>query len=123
VIGTRFVEALAARDAAALAELLHPEIDFRAVTPGRAWEAQDSDAVMEVLLGNWIEESDRVDGLSVEDDTFMDRRRLRYSMQGSNDDGPFAFEQQAYLTERDGKIDWIRIVCSGFRPLAQTGSE
>ena len=123
MIGTRFAEALAARDADTLAEVLHPEVDFRGVTPSRAWEAQDRDGALEILLGSWIDESDRIDDVSVEDGTFMDRERLRYSMQGSNEDGPFAVEQQAYLTERDGKIGWIRVVCSGFRPLAQTGSE
>jgi hypothetical protein len=25
-------------------------------------------------------------------------------------------EQQAYLSTRDGQIDWMRVVCSGFRP-------
>jgi len=24
-------------------------------------------------------------------------------------------EQQAYFTERDGRIDWMRVLCSGFR--------
>jgi hypothetical protein len=123
VLGTRFVEALAARDAAALADLLHPEIDFRGLTPSRAWEAQDRDAVMEILLDQWIEASDRIEGLSVQDDTFMDRQRLRYCMQGTNEDGPFAVEQQAYLTERDGQIGWMRVLCSGFRPRDQAGSE
>jgi hypothetical protein len=123
MIGKRFAEALAARDADALADVLDPQVDFRGVTPSRSWEAQDRDGALEILLGSWIEASDRIENLNVEDDTFMDRERLRYSMQGSNEDGPFAVEQQAYLTEREGKIDWIRVVCSGFRPLAQTGSE
>jgi hypothetical protein len=31
-------------------------------------------------------------------------------------DGRFVVEQQAYLAERDGRIGWMRVVCSGFRP-------
>lgn len=26
-------------------------------------------------------------------------------------------EQQAYLSGRDGRIGWTRVVCSGFRPV------
>jgi hypothetical protein len=32
-------------------------------------------------------------------------------------DGDFVVEQQAYIEERDGQIGWMRVVCSGFRPL------
>jgi hypothetical protein len=32
-------------------------------------------------------------------------------------DGRFLVEQQAYIGERDGKIDWMRVVCSGYRPV------
>jgi hypothetical protein len=31
-------------------------------------------------------------------------------------DGRYLIEQQAYLSERDGKIGWLRILCSGLRP-------
>jgi hypothetical protein len=26
------------------------------------------------------------------------------------------FEQLAYFTESDGRIDWMRVICSGMRP-------
>ena len=38
-LGPRFVAALAAKDHAELASLLHPGVDFRGMTPGRFWEA------------------------------------------------------------------------------------
>jgi hypothetical protein len=28
----------------------------------------------------------------------------------------FVVEQQAYTTEKDGRINWMRVLCSGFRP-------
>ena len=37
------------------------------------------------------------------------------SVRGHNRDGPMIVEQQAHLAERDGLIDWMRIVCSGQR--------
>ena len=72
--------------------------------------------------GTEIEDHDRglaydhVDELvAVETDAFADRQRVAYRLRGHNDDGPFVVEQQAYFTERDGRIDWMRVLCSGFR--------
>jgi hypothetical protein len=117
-LGTRFVDALAAKDAEGLAALVHPEIDFRALTPGRFWEARDPDAVLGIVLGDWFEPSDELEELVlVEGDAFADRQRVRFRFRGRNADGPFIVEQQAYLSERDGRIGWMRLVCSGFRPV------
>ena len=30
-------------------------------------------------------------------------------------DGQFVVEQQAYYMQRDGRISWMRVLCSGFR--------
>ena len=45
-----------------------------------------------------------------------DRERVGYRFSVTNPDGDFLVEQQAYLEERDGRICWMRVVCSGFRP-------
>ncbi len=69
------------------------------------------------VLPLWLEESDHVEELlEVESGAVSDRQRVSYQLRGHNDDGPFIVEQQAYFTERDGRIDWIRVLCSGFRP-------
>ncbi len=100
-----------------MAELLHPEIEFRAVTPSRSWSADRSREVIDGILRQWLEDSDRVDELvELETDSFADRERVGYRLRGHNPDGPFVVEQQAYLAVRDGRIGWMRVVCSGFRP-------
>ena len=58
--GAAFADAIASKDYAPIAELLHPEVDFRALT---------------------------------------------------------LVEQRAFLRERDGRIGWVRLVCSGSRPV------
>ncbi len=103
-VGELFVEAFAAKDFRRAGELLDPEVDFRALTPNRAWEASSADAVSAVLA-EWLEDSDHVDELfGVETGGVADRKRVTYRVRGSNDDGPFVFEQQAYYTEREGRI-------------------
>jgi hypothetical protein len=116
-LGTDFARALAAKDAVAIRELIHPEIDFRGLTPNRAWEASDRDELISILLESWFEADDEIEALeSVETDTLADRERVGYRFSVTNPDGRHLVEQQAYLEDRDGKIAWMRVVCSGFRP-------
>jgi hypothetical protein len=115
--GSRFAGALAAKDTVAMHELLDPQIDFRALTPSRSWEADDPQAVLEIIFGSWFEDSDRIEALeSVETDAVADREQLRYRLAVSNPEGRFIVEQQGYLSSgADGRIEWMRLVCSGFR--------
>jgi hypothetical protein len=117
-LGADFARALAAKDFDRISDLIHPEVDFRGLTPSRAWEASDRDAVITGVLRQWIEDDDDVEALeSVETDSFADRERVGYRFRVRNPDGLFLVEQQAYLAERDGRIGWMRVVCSGFRPI------
>ena len=116
-VGERFVEAFAAKDFERAGELLDPEVDFRALTPNRAWEASGARAVVGEVLTRWLEDSDHVEGITdVETSEVADRMRVAFRIRGRNDDGPFVLEQQAYYTECDGRIDWLRMLCSGMRP-------
>jgi hypothetical protein len=117
-LGSGFAEALARKDFDAVASLLHPEVDFRGLTPKRNWEASNPGDVIQGILRQWFEDSDNIDELlDVQTDSFSDRERVGYRFRGHNPDGDFVVEQQAYIGERDGQIGWMRVVCSGFRPL------
>jgi hypothetical protein len=116
-LGADFARAFAGKDSARMRELLHPEVDFKGLTPSRSWEANGPDAVLDILFGSWLEDTDNIEALEeVEDDSVADRERVGYRCSVTNPDGRFVFEQQAYLSARDGQIDWMRVVCSGFRP-------
>ena len=117
-LGAEFAQALAVKDFNRVLDLLHPEIDFRALTPRRNWEASDPEAVISGILRQWFDDSDEIEGLErLEGDSFADRERIGYRFSVRNPDGHVLVEQQAYLSERDGRIGWMRVVCSGFRPV------
>jgi hypothetical protein len=116
-LGEQFARAVAAKDDARLGELLHPDLDFRAMTPKRYWEASDPAGVLDAIHV-WFGDGDTIEGLaSLQQDTFADRERVGYRLQVRNADGDHLVEQQAYLTEADGRIGWLRIMCSGYRPV------
>jgi hypothetical protein len=101
-----------------LLELFAPEIDFQAMTPRRTWEARDPETVLSILFGHWFEDADDIETLQALDtDSFADRQRVGYRFSISNPEGRFLVEQQAYLSERDGQIVWMRVLCSGYRPI------
>jgi hypothetical protein len=117
-LGAEFARALAEKDSSRMLDLMHPEIDFRGMTPSRTWEANDPNEVISVLLTYWFEETDEIESLDqLESDTVADRQRVGYRFRVSNPDGRFVVEQQAYLSARDGQIDWMRVLCSGYRPV------
>ena len=119
-LGAEFARAIARKDSLRLLEILAPEIDFQAMTPRRTWQAADPEEVLTILFGSWFDESDEIESLeAVDTDGFADRQRVRYRLSVSNPEGRFLVEQQAYLSERDGRIEWMRVLCSGYRPAAQ----
>ena len=117
-VGESFVAALAAKDPGALRAVLAPDLDFRALTPGRFWEASSADAVVDdVVLGHWFEPSDHITHVvRVETGTVAHRHRVSYRLAVTNDDGDHVVEQQAYYETDGTRITWLRIMCAGFLP-------
>jgi hypothetical protein len=116
-LGAQFATALAAKDFDRVRALLHPEIDFRGMTPSRFWEAGDRDALIADVLQQWFEPSDEIESVeAIQTGVIADRERVGYRFSVRNPDGHFTVEQQAYLGAVDGQIAWLRVMCSGFRP-------
>ena len=101
---------------------MHVDVDFRAMTPKRMWEADDPEGV-EGVLRAWFEHPerkvDRVDATepaSVEDTT-----RVGWRVYGSEGEDSFVYEQQAFVREDGEKVVWMRVMCSGPRVVAGQG--
>jgi hypothetical protein len=115
-LGEAYVEAVVAGDADGMRGLLAGDVDFRAVTPRRAWEAGTPDDVLDIVLGHWFTPADGPRELvKTSRDRFADRERVDYRMLVHGPDGDTLVEQTAYYEVRDGRIGWMRIACSGFR--------
>jgi hypothetical protein len=117
-VATAFVDAIVARDVTKAVALLHPEIDFRAMTPNRFWDEKDRDGV-EAILRTWLEDPDEeVHGVEATGPvSIKDTVRVGWRVRISDADGPHIFEQQAYIRERGDQIEWMRVMCSGWIPL------
>jgi hypothetical protein len=47
----------------------------------------------------------------------VDRERIGWRLAVRCPDGKYVVEQQAYLSVADGRIAWLRVMCSGFRKV------
>ena len=123
-VGERFVLALAGKDAAGLRAALAPDVRFRGLTPGRAWEATGVDATLDVLFGSWFEATDYIDEVvSHEIHPVVDKIAVRYCFRVRNGDGAFLVEQQGYVSlDEHGRMADVAIVCSGYRPVDGAGA-
>lgn len=113
--GAAFAYALAKKDEPAVRAVTSPELDFRALTPGRFWEAGTQDELLAILFGTWLEPADEVVELvSVTTGEVSTRQHVTYRLHLRNADGDSLMEQQMYYQATDGRITWARLMCSGF---------
>jgi len=115
-LGERFAYAIAAQDAAALKALLAPNVSFRALTPGKFWDGEDADQVIDgVILGKWFPPERSITAIvSVARGTVGAVDHVAYRFRARLPDGDFVIEQQAYLKTEGDRICWLQILCSGF---------
>ena len=113
------VEAIVARDFELARDTLDPAIDFRGMTPRRIWEAGDPTGVEDVLR-TWLDDPDEeIASVEATEPVLVeDTVRVGWRVRGTGARGPFVYEQQAYAREQDGRVVWLRVVCSGPRPTA-----
>jgi hypothetical protein len=119
-LGARFARAIADKDTEALTAVLSPDVDFKALTPRKFWEGDSAADVLEAVFGSWFGESDDIDTAQVEvtaGTPVEDTQQVGYRFAITNPDGQHTVEQQAYYRAEGDRIGYLRIVCSGYRPV------
>ncbi len=117
--GEKFARAVAAKDQAALRAVLSDTIDFQALTPGRVFHAASgTELAVEVILGTWFARAQMDELCAVTAGRVADREHVAYRVRLHADGDEYLVEQQAYYqTADDGRISWMRVLCSGYQPL------
>ncbi len=108
----RLVEALAAQDFEAVAGCVSRECRVRAYTPNHVFGGFGPDIVAETFR-NWV--GGATDLVVVESaiEPILDRVRLRYCIEVSEDGQRKRFEQMGYVQVVNGEITDLAMVCSG----------
>jgi TusA-related sulfurtransferase len=111
---TALAAAIADRCRPRLEALLHPEVRLRALLPRRSVDLAGAGAVAAELVG-WFDGIAEVSVLRTTVEPVGDVWHVGYRLGLT---AGLVTEQHIYLTLRDGAIDGMRLLCSGFRPAA-----
>jgi ketosteroid isomerase-like protein len=114
-IGTRFVEAIGARDRAALAACFAGDAQFRALIPPGLRERTGAGDAADLVV-SWFADSTELELVAARAETVGDRLHLAYRFRGVEEGEPYVVEQQVYCAVTDGRIASASLLCSGFRP-------
>ena len=117
-IGTRLVEAIAARDRESLAACFAADADFRALIPPGLRERTGAGDASEIVM-SWFADATELELVRSHVETVGDRLHVAYNFRGVEEGEPFVVEQQLYCETSDGKIVSASLLCSGFRPPAE----
>jgi hypothetical protein len=114
-IGTRFVQAVAAQDEAAIADCFTRGVVFRALVPPGLRERTGADDAAALVAG-WFADWTDLELVESRTDEVGDRVHIAYRFEGVEDGEPHVVEQQLYCVLTDGVIESADLLCSGSRP-------
>jgi ketosteroid isomerase-like protein len=115
VVGTEFVEAIAARDIASLAACFAGDVEFRAlITPGLR-ERTGADEAAALVFG-WFADSTELHLVESRTEEVGDRLHIAYRFEGVEENERYVVEQHVFCELADGVIGRAQLLCSGFRP-------
>ena|SRR5436190_22831512 len=106
-IGPRFVEAVAAQDASAIAACLAPRVEFRALIPPGLRErtgAEDAAA----LVAGWFSDSTELDLIESRAEEVADRLHLAYRFEGIEDGDPRLSPSRSRVSTQARRTAWAR---------------
>lgn len=108
-----FVEALARQDFARLAELLAPDVQFRALLPERFEEHEGASAFIGRFT-DWYGDADHLELLASNTGRMGDRDLVRFRFRLHDPDGWSEIEQHLICDGSGGAIERVDLLCSGF---------
>src|SRR3954454_20819449 len=107
-MGKTLATAIATKDAGAVRTLLAAGVDFKALTPGRFWEAHTSEEVLDAFFGHWFDAGDEIKSLlACQTGSVGTRESVTYRLHVTHPDEQFEVEQQAYFNVVDGRISFL----------------
>jgi hypothetical protein len=115
MIGTRFVEAIAAQDASAIAACFTDSVEFRALIPPGLRERKGAEEAAALVAG-WFADSTELHLVESRTEEVADRLHIAYRFEGVEEDEPYVVEQHVFCELADGAIERAHLLCSGFRP-------
>jgi ketosteroid isomerase-like protein len=118
-VGGQLVAGIEARDASAIGACFADDVTFRALIPPGLREREGAtDAA--ALIAGWFADSTELRLIERSVEEISDKLHVSYRLEGIEEGAPYVVEQHLYATCDGGKISKVDLLCSGFRPRAET---
>ena len=115
MVGARLVQAIAAQDAAAIADCFSSDVQLRALIPPGLREREGADEAAALIAG-WFGDSTELDLVDSHTDEVGDRLHVTYTFEGIEEGRPYVVEHHLFCTLSKSRIARADLLCSGFRP-------
>jgi hypothetical protein len=122
MLGTAFVTALMGRDFERLQTYFADRVYFRALVPSGMREGNNAVEATN-WFRHWFDEAEEFQILTASTNQISDRLHIAYRIRVREKQDWELVEQQAYCAVHNGLIDFMHLLCSGFRPDLQNSSE
>jgi hypothetical protein len=113
-VGVGFLQALERQDWEALESCFADDVQFRALVPPGLREGSSA-ASAAGYLKRWFGDADEIVLVGSEVRTVEDRLSISYRVR-AHEDQWYVVEQAAYCDVREGRIQRMDLLCSGFHP-------
>ena len=120
-IGTTYLNALQHGDFQQIEACFHPRVAFRALVPSDVHEETDAGGVI-AHLRDWFGQAESLTVIHQTIDASLGRLYLAYRIRLHKSDEWQVVEQHAYCSVRDGRIERMDLLCSGFLPAHEPGA-
>jgi len=113
-LGARFLAGICSQDWEQVASCFTPDVRFRALIPTGLKEGEGVASAVGYLR-QWLGDANPLLLLDSDVRPMQDRLGIRYRLR-AHEDQWYIGEQQVYCDVRDGQIERMDLLCSGFRP-------
>ncbi len=115
-LGEAWIGALVEKDFQRLAGICHPEVRSRLMTPKRIDALESASALTQKVEG-WFGKCDAMQTEQFRVAQVGGKLAIFYRLRFEKNGEPYTAEQQLYCSLRDGRIDGLDLLCSGFQPV------
>ena len=115
-LGEDWIEALVEKDFQRLAGYCHPNVISRLMTP-RRMDTLENAADLSAKVQGWFQECASIQKEQVRVTLVGEKLAIFYRLNFEKEGTQRTAEQQIYCTLRDGLVENLSLLCSGFQPV------
>jgi TusA-related sulfurtransferase len=117
-LGEAWIRALIEKDFPRLARLCHPDVSSRLMTPKRMDTLENASDLTQ-KVENWFGECSSIQQEHTRVGMVGEKLAIFYRLRFEENGAPYTVEQQIFCSLRDGHIDQLSLLCSGFQPVPE----